>query len=132
VFNILRLILAPVLIIQGKQVKKKTPRLPEAQGKRQGIQGNGKKQIRLLILGDSAAAGIGIDRQSSALSGQILTCFGQEYRIEWKLVAKTGTTTAMTLNHLRTLPSAVFDVVVISLGVNDVKAGVEKGPWIAQ
>ena len=61
----LKLILAPVLIYQGKQVSKDTPRLPEAPGLRKGIHGNGEKQIRLLILGDSAAAGVGVDEQTN-------------------------------------------------------------------
>ncbi|MBU0972173.1 MAG: SGNH/GDSL hydrolase family protein [Proteobacteria bacterium] len=130
--RILKFILAPVLMFQGKQVKKNTPRLPEARGDRKGIQGNGEKQIRLLILGDSAAAGVGIDHQSAALSGQILACFGQAYRIEWELIAKTGTTTAMTLAYLKTVPPTVFDVVVTSLGVNDVKNGVAKNQWMTQ
>ena len=131
-FTILKFILAPVLIFQGKQVRKQTPRLSEASGPRKGIQGDGEKRIRLLILGDSAAAGVGIEHQASALSGQILTCFGREYRIEWELIAKTGTTTAMTLDHLTTIPPAVFDVAITSLGVNDVKAGVAKDKWIIQ
>lgn len=127
----LKLMLAPVLIYQGKQVRKNTPRLPEAAGLRKGIQGNGGKQIRLLILGDSAAAGVGVDDQTNALSGQILACFGEEFRVEWILIAKTGATTADTLTHMESLPSAVFDIAVTSLGVNDVKAGVAKDQWMA-
>lgn len=126
----LKLILAPVLIYQGKQVRKNTPRLPEAAGPREGIQGNGKKQVRLLILGDSAAAGVGVDDQASALTGQILVCFGKAFRVEWKLIAKTGATTADTLTHMESLPPAVFDVAVTSLGVNDVKSGVTKDQWM--
>jgi lysophospholipase L1-like esterase len=122
--------LAPVLIYQGKQVRKNTPRLPEAAGLRKGIQGNGVKHLRLLILGDSAAAGVGVDDQARALSGQILVCFGKEFRVEWELIAKTGATTADTVTHMQDLPSAVFDVAVISLGVNDVKTGVTKDQWM--
>jgi len=126
----LKVILAPVLIYQGKQVRKNTPRLPEAAGPRKGIQGNGAKQIRLLILGDSAAAGVGVDDQADALSGQVLACFGKEFRVEWELIAKTGATTADTMTHMQALPSAVFDVAVTSLGVNDVKVGVTKDQWM--
>lgn len=64
--SILKIVLAPVLAVQGRQVKKNTPRLPEAKGPRKGIQENGGKQIRLLILGDSAAAGVGVDHQDHA------------------------------------------------------------------
>ena len=129
---LLKFILAPVLIVQGKQVKKNTPRLPEAKGPRKGIQGQGKKQFSLLILGDSAAAGVGIDHQQRALSGQILACFGQDYTIQWELVAKTGITTARTIEHMASCTPAEFDVVVTSLGVNDVKAGVRPHQWVSQ
>jgi lysophospholipase L1-like esterase len=130
--RLLKLMLAPVLIYQGKQVRKNTPRLPEAPGPRRGIQGNGKKQIHLLILGDSAAAGVGVADQASALSGQTLACFGKMFRVEWELIAKTGATTADTLTHMESLPPTVFDVAVTSLGVNDVKTGVTTEQWMNQ
>jgi lysophospholipase L1-like esterase len=130
--NLLKLFLAPVLIYQGKQVKRQTPRLPEARGQRRGTKGAGKKRIRLLILGDSAAAGVGVDHQSQAISGQVLACFGPEYTVDWELIARTGATTAGTLAYMESLPPAVFDVVVTSLGVNDVKAGVAAEKWVAQ
>jgi len=129
---LLKFILAPVLIFQGKYVRKNTLRLPEASGQRKGIQGSGETKIRILILGDSAAAGVGIDRQANALSGQILICFGHGYKIEWELIAKTGSTTAMTLDYLESLPPNVFDVVITSLGVNDVKAGIARDLWMGQ
>jgi len=130
--KILKILLAPVLIYQGKQVRQQTPRLPEAKGVRRGTQGAGKKRIRLLILGDSAAAGVGVDHQSQAISGQVLACFGPEYTLDWELIARTGATTAGTLAYVESLPPAVFDVVVTSLGVNDVKAEVSKNRWVAQ
>ena len=71
-----------------------------------------------------------MDDQARALSGQILVCFGKEFRVEWELIAKTGATTADTVTHMESLPSAVFDVAVTSLGVNDVKTGVTKDQWL--
>ena len=130
--KLFQLVLAPILIFQGKQVRKNTPRLAEAIGPRTGIQGDGEKQFRLLILGDSAAAGVGISRQSKALSGQILKCFGSRYRVEWQLIAKTGATTAWVVDHLNTMPQTRFDIVVTSLGVNDVKSGLKARLWLAR
>ena len=130
--RLLKYILAPLLILQAKQVKKNTLRLPEARGPRKGIQGQGERQVRLLILGDSAAAGVGVDDQIHALSGQILACFKNKFRVERELIAKTGATTADTVNHLNSLPQKVFDVAITSLGVNDVKSGVPKDQWMAQ
>ncbi|ACN14416.1 hypothetical protein HRM2_13050 [Desulforapulum autotrophicum HRM2] len=128
----LKLLLAPVLIYQGKQVKRQTPRLPEARGLRKGTQGTGQKQVRLLILGDSAAAGVGVPHQNQAITGQILACFGPEYTVDWELMAKTGSTTAGTIGYIKSHPPSAFDVAVTSLGVNDVKAGVTTKKWVAQ
>lgn len=130
--RLLKYILAPLLILQAKQVRKNTLRLPEARGPRKGIQGRGEREVRLLILGDSAAAGVGVDDQAHALSGQILACFGDKFRVEWELIAKTGATTADTVNHLESLPQKTFDIAITSLGVNDVKSGVTKDQWMAQ
>lgn len=64
--------LLPVVIIQGVKVRKKTPRLLEASGDRDGLVGQGDP-LSLLILGDSAAAGVGVETQQDALSGAIMS-----------------------------------------------------------
>lgn len=61
----------PILWWQGRRVKRDTPRLPEAAGARVGVSGAGQP-LRVLILGDSAAAGVGVSHQDQALLGQIL------------------------------------------------------------
>jgi len=45
-------------------------RLPEALGERSGCCGGGNK-LNLLIIGDSAAVGVGVDKQSDALASQL-------------------------------------------------------------
>lgn len=62
--SLLKIALATILVVQEKQVKGNTPRLPEAGRPRKGVRGDRGKQIRLLILGDSAAAGVGVDHPS--------------------------------------------------------------------
>ena len=81
------LALLPVLFVQGTKVRKNTPRLLEASGERQGIVGKGKP-LSLLILGDSAAAGVGVENQKDALSGAIISELQDQYSIRWKLHAK--------------------------------------------
>lgn len=62
------IVLVPALILQGYRVKKNTPRLAEPQGLRKGVIGQGKA-LSILILGDSAAAGVGVEDQREALLG---------------------------------------------------------------
>ena len=55
-------VMSPVLWIQGTYVRKVAQRLPEPPGERSGVVGAGP-HLRVLITGDSAAAGVGADTQ---------------------------------------------------------------------
>ena len=120
--------LGPVLLAQGRRVRRTVPVLPEADGPREGEAGAGVP-LRLLILGDSAAAGVGARTQDEALSGQLAVSLAPTFRLRWKLLAFTGATTADMLDHLQGLPAEAFDVVVTSLGVNDVNGRVALAMW---
>ncbi len=129
--TMIKICLAPVLLWQGRQVRKHTPRLAEAAGPRRGVQGKGSNRLRLLVIGDSAAAGVGVDVQENSLMGQLLGCFGPEFEIFWELRARSGRTTADMIEHLETGSKKNFDLAVTSLGVNDVKAGVRPVAWVS-
>lgn len=121
--------LIPALIIQGKKVKKNTPRLPEPEGVRKGITGQGKK-LSILILGDSAAAGVGVKTQEDALLGGVLSELKDNYEITWKLHAKSGDATSQIIRATEALPNQHFDVVLTSVGVNDVTKLISSDVWI--
>lgn len=124
-------LLAPLLLAQGAWVRWRTPRLPEPPGPRQGEAGAGPP-VRLLILGDSAAAGVGAAHQNEALSGRLVESLASTHHVSWVLEAKTGATTASTLRRLQRMEPAETDVVVTALGVNDVVAGVALPVWLEQ
>ncbi len=121
--------LAPFLIAQGLYVRSVTPRLPEPTGERSGIHGSGSP-LRLLILGDSAAAGVGVSTQSQALSGQLVSALGADFQVSWKLIAQTGHKAKDVLAKLKMASPETFDVVVTSIGVNDVTHGTKTQKWI--
>ena len=127
----LKLLLAPLLIWQGLRVRKHALILPEATGPRSGITGKGDP-LRLLILGDSSAAGVGVETQDTALLGQLIQRLAPYCELNWALVAKTGATTANMLQTAKTLPAAQYDAVVVALGVNDVTRSVPLNRWITQ
>ncbi len=114
-------LLGPILFAQGRSVRSSTPLLPEPVGRRTGTYGSGPP-LRLLLLGDSSAAGVGAGHQSEALLGQLLSHLGKDYSVDYRLLARTGATTADAVSWLDTIPSQPFDVVVTALGVNDVTA----------
>lgn len=126
-----RAVYAPIIIAQGQYVKKVTPKLPEAAGERSGMAGKGQK-IRLLIVGDSAAAGVGVDNQSQALTGHLVSALAECYQVNWQLLAKSGHTTLDSLQMLSEQPQQTFDIIVTSLGVNDVTATLAASTWLTQ
>lgn len=123
--------LAPLLWAQGVHTRRKTPVLPEPPGPRSGRAGAGPV-LRLLIAGDSAAAGVGVDHQDEALCGQLQALLTPRFDLQWELIARTGHTTADLLECLHATPPRPLDVVVLSLGVNDVTGLVPLRRWMQQ
>lgn len=111
-------LLSPILIMQALRLRARALRLPEPPGPRRGDVGDGPP-LRLLILGDSSAAGVGAPHQNQALSGQLAAALSPHCRLIWQLEAKTGATSRSTLAHLQALPPTPCDVVLLVLGVND-------------
>jgi len=114
-----RVVLAPVLAWQAVATRRRAHMLPVPSGAISGVVGTGP-QLRLLILGDSSAAGVGVPTQSEALLGQIIIGLKDHYEVRYDLVAESGARTGDVLALLPGLPSAGYDVVVTALGVNDV------------
>ena len=125
--------LAPVFMWQGRGVRRLVPRLPEASGPRSGVQGAGPT-LRLLIVGDSAAAGVGAPTQHEALSGRLVDALASDFHLTWEVIARIGATTAGTARHLARRPPDTcgdFDVAVVSLGLNDVTGRRPLNRWLA-
>lgn len=120
-----KLMLSPVLVAQAIATRARLPRLPEPEGQRRGVAGQGTP-LRLLIAGDSSAAGVGVEQQRDALAQRLAKRLAESVgaRVAWQLRARSGVTTAQTLALLRDEdhgPGALrADVAVIVTGVNDV------------
>lgn len=121
----------PVLLAQALYLRRTVLRLPEPPGPRNGTLGAGPP-LRLLILGDSSAAGVGVTHQDEALRGQLVALLAPHATVEFKVLAVTGARTGDVLQWLDALPSVEFDVVVVALGVNDVTKGVSLRRWLRQ
>jgi len=126
-----RLVLAPVWLLQGLAVRRRVARLPEATGPRSGSTGSGPV-LRLLILGDSSAAGVGVAHQDDALAGRLCAELKRDFTVQWQLHAQIGATTASTLQTLRQIDAVPFDAAVVVLGVNDVARQVPLKRWLTQ
>ena len=116
------ILLGPLLLLQGKFVRRTIEVLPEPIGQRQGRIGGGKR-LRLLIVGDSAAAGVGAATQDQALLGCLISALQDDYAVTYLMLANTGDSTLDCIRHLQSSPAQKFDAVLTSLGVNDVTSG---------
>lgn len=144
------MLLAPVYLYQGRKIKRDTVRLPEPKGERHGqIQlnkiatsaDNIEQTLNLMVVGDSAAAGVGSQTQQEALVGRLIPVLEQHPTINstfsllnWSLQATTGHTSFDILRRLYVLPAPTqpIDVMVLSVGVNDTTSNVSVNKWQQQ
>jgi lysophospholipase L1-like esterase len=119
-------------VAQGLWTRRRVPVLPEAAGPRKGMVGQGA-QLRLLIVGDSSAAGVGVARQEQALAGYLSRELAAAAcaRVHWQLVARSGITSAQALLLARQAAPARADIAVAVLGVNDVVGQVSASRAVA-
>jgi lysophospholipase L1-like esterase len=120
-----KLVLGPVLLIQARRLRRTALRLPEAAGPRcgsEGLQDALQPALRILVVGDSSAAGVGVDDQAQALTQPVakLLAIKLGRPITWQLVAKSGVNTEESLALLRQSELGSADFLVIALGTNDV------------
>lgn len=128
--SLARLVLSPCLLLQGRQVRRHALRLPEPSGERQGTLGVGPR-LNFLVLGDSAAAGVGVEHQSQALAGLLAERLGASYSGSWKLLARTGHRIADVRRDVAAAPVEAFALVILAVGVNDATGGTEPARWRA-
>jgi lysophospholipase L1-like esterase len=116
-----KLLSSPLWVAQGLLMRSRTPVLPEPQGERSGEVGEGSL-LRLLIVGDSSAAGVGVDTQDHALSGHLTRTLARSSgrRVRWQLLARSGISSAHILPLIQQAALPAADVAVVLLGVNDV------------
>jgi lysophospholipase L1-like esterase len=117
----LKVALSPLLVAEAVYARATLPRLPEPGGEREGAVGRGPL-LRLLVAGDSSAAGVGVESQELAFAAPLarLLAQGCRARVAWRLMARSGLTTAQTLDMLRDEQAPMADVAVVVTGVNDV------------
>lgn len=118
---------AALLLAQGLWVRWRTEKLPAAASPR-GSVGQGERQLRLVGLGDSIIAGVGVTDQREGLLGQVAALIAARApaRVNWVAVAESGCTAHEARERLLAAARAECpDLVLLSAGVNDAVAGRE-------
>lgn len=129
------LLLGPLLLRQGRQVRARTVLLPEAAGDRSGVEGRtAGEPRRLAVIGESTAAGVGAAHQHEALPRQLALALAEqrEVSVSWSVTARTGATVGHTLRSLRPALPRDQDLVVVVLGVNDAMKITPRRQWRAR
>jgi lysophospholipase L1-like esterase len=128
-----KLALLPLLLAQGRRVRDTALKLPEAAGERRGIVGSGEVALRVLIVGDSSAAGVGVGSQDEAFAGQLARALAERTgaAVGWQLVATSGHTAADAARALAGATLANADLLVTALGVNDVVSQTRPAQFLA-
>lgn len=112
---------APVVYVQGRRLRRDTPRLPDAALPWSGAT-PGPDPLRLLVIGDSTAAGVGADTQDDALPGHL----GRELAaltgrgVDWRAIGENGADVREFIErYLDDATADPCDIVFLSIGAND-------------
>jgi len=127
-------LLGPVLLVQGRRVRRVTPRLPQAAGPQEGTIGAGPAPLRLVVVGESTAMGVGVAEHAVGLAGQTARALGiaMGRPVHWRVLGRSGATARALLNEfIEPAPPLDADVVVVILGVNDTLGFSSPGRWTA-
>ncbi|MFE6734412.1 SGNH/GDSL hydrolase family protein [Microbacterium sp. NPDC057650] len=117
-------------LAQGLWMRGRIEMLPPAAGPTSGRSGEGTQTLRIGILGESTAAGCGVDSHEDGFAGALARDLaGPDRAAEWTVVGQHGAT-ARRIRH-RLLPElgGEFDVVVLLAGANDVMARRSPADW---
>jgi lysophospholipase L1-like esterase len=120
-----KLLLAPILYKQARHLRATALELPEAAGPRAGLLGDQRSKrpaLRILMTGDSCAAGVGAPTQQEGFAGHLAQALHHTLGvpIAWWLIARTGNTSLQTLQMLQAQQLPAADYAVLVTGVNDI------------
>jgi lysophospholipase L1-like esterase len=124
--NLYKAALGPILLLQSWWLRRTALRLPEASGPRSGIEGNcGPAEttpLRILVVGDSSAAGVGVSTQAEALAQPVAKQLASRTGrcVAWQLVAQSGVNTGEALELLARSQLDPAHYLITALGTNDV------------
>jgi lysophospholipase L1-like esterase len=123
--------LLPVALVQGLWLRRTAIRLPPAAGPSTGAEGHGAP-LRLLAVGDSIIAGVGLESTRETLPVQFAGALASRYglSVHWLLEGENGAAVADLPLMLQAQQAAtVPDIVLVSIGVNDVTGLTTLGGW---
>jgi lysophospholipase L1-like esterase len=126
------LLFAPLLWLQGKYARWRTPRLPEATGSTRGVVAGKHPVLRLAVLGESPVAGVGVECYEDSLASGIARALARSSgrAVEWMAIGENGINLRDTCRRLAPrLAGSGAELVIVALGVNDTTGLTPRSAW---
>ncbi|MBK8456480.1 MAG: SGNH/GDSL hydrolase family protein [Phyllobacteriaceae bacterium] len=114
----------PIALWQGLAVRRRTERLVPPSGPHEGVTGPGEATIRLLVIGDSSAAGVGVGRIGDGMGPLLAALMADKAGqvTHWRVAGFNSATSGQIRDHVvKHLPRDGFTHIVLSVGTNDAK-----------
>ena len=114
----------PLALPLALHTRRTALRLPPAAGAQSGLAGTGLvgAPLRLLLIGESTVAGVGVEAQEAALAGQLAQALATRLQrpVAWRACGENGITAFDACERLLPLAlSEPADLVLLVFGVND-------------
>ena len=124
--------LLPIMYFDGKRIKGSVPKLPEAEGLTGSSQAPHSlgKSIKLLSIGESTIAGVGVESHAEGFTGTLASELSQQLgvKVDWRVYARSGYTAQRVADRiLPKIEEKEADLIVVGLGGND--AFTLNRPW---
>lgn len=113
----------PIVAIQGRWARSRIEVLPEAGGPTSGSTGDAVgTPLRLVVIGESTAAGCGASTHEEALSGALARALSERHdrSVQWTVHGRHGATIRRVRYRMIPELGAGVDVAVLLIGANDV------------
>lgn len=114
--------LLPFLYFQGKHIRKKVPKLPEAAVPKGLVNGKFKTTLKLLVIGESTIAGVGVKEHKDGFTGALAETLSKVFQrnIKWRVYARSGyTAKQLCTKIIPKIEETTADLIVIGIGGND-------------
>ena len=132
--SLISLPLLPLLYFQGRKIRKKVPRLPEAKEPKGFVNGDFKKTLEIVCIGESTFAGVGVEYHKNGFTGSLANTLSTKLKstINWRVYAKSGYTVKQVCEKIiPTIEETAIDIIVIGMGGNDAFTLNSPKKWIS-
>ena len=115
--------LVPIMFVQSRIIRARTPKLPAASGE-EGIAyfEGATETVDMIGIGESTVAGVGVELHVDGLIGKMAVELANSLKknVRWKVRAQSGFTVGKVLDHIvPNLHGEKADIIIIGLGANN-------------